>query len=99
MVRIKFDPAKPDLALLRQVILRRLRQDTSWHQLDPDPEIGYQNYLELAPAFNANQILVWSVLEVFWELVSEGVVAPGWSSVQPGFPWFRITQHGKAVLE
>ena len=98
MTHIRFDSTNPDLALLRQAILQRLREQPNWNQLDSDPEQSYQKYLEVVPAFNANQILVWSVLEVFWQLVTEGIVAPGWSSGQSGFPWFRVTQYGRAIL-
>jgi hypothetical protein len=96
---ISFNAADPDLAVLRQVIFARLREQSDWKHLDPDPAQGYQQYLVLSPPrYDDRQVLEYCVLEVFWQLVSEGIIAPGVSANQGGFPWFRITQYGRRVL-
>jgi hypothetical protein len=99
MDRVQFDADHPDLALLRQAIFRRLRTERDWKQIDVDVTEGYRNYVELAPPrANDRRVLELAVLEVFWQLVNEGIVAPGTSANQGGFPWFRITQYGQRVL-
>lgn len=99
MERVAFDAGKPDLELLRQVILRRLREQPDWRTLDPDPANAYERYLQLAPPrYDDRDVLDRSILDVFWQLVIEGIVAPGISANHGGFPWFRITQHGEKVL-
>jgi hypothetical protein len=99
MDRIQFDANVPNLVLLRQAIFRRLRAQEDWHQLDVDVREGYQHYVELTPPrANDVRVLELSVLEVFWQLVGEGIIAPGWSANQGSFPWFRITQYGQRAL-
>jgi hypothetical protein len=39
------------------------------------------------------------VLQVFWQLVIEGILAPGTSGQSPELPWFHITEYGKAVVQ
>ena len=36
--------------------------------------------------------------EVFWQLLIEGVVAPGMNSSNQNLPWFHVTDYGKKVL-
>ena len=98
MEYVAFDAGKPDLDLLRQVIFRRLRDQSDWRTIDTDPAEAFKKYLHLAPPrHDDQQILENCVLEVFWQLAIEGIIAPG-SGNQGGFPWFRVTQYGRIVL-
>ena len=68
---IEFDAGNPDPALMRRVILERLRKQGDWHQLDVSLE-GYASYLkESPPRANARDIFAQLVLHVFWELCIE----------------------------
>jgi hypothetical protein len=91
------DAGKPDLSLLRQVILRRLRDQPGWNQLEEKAVTAYRPYLELS---GAEEVLNRSVLKVFYELVNEGVLSPGinCSNMMCHFPWFQVTDYGRELL-
>lgn len=38
-------------------------------------------------------------LRVFWELVHEGIIAPGMNRSNLEFPWFHITRFGRSLLD
>jgi hypothetical protein len=98
MTRIQFDAGQPNLDALRQVIFEHLRRQPDLRQLDV---AAFAQHVELTPPRHDDQRLFKeSVLEVFWQLTVEGVVAPGLatSESQMGFPWFRVTEHGRSVL-
>jgi hypothetical protein len=59
MDKVRFDAGKPDLSLLRQVILRRLRSQPGWNTLDANARDAYHQYLEL---HRAEEVLNRSVL-------------------------------------
>jgi len=70
--KIPFDPNKPDLATVRQIVLERLRSDQSWHALDrtgdgfaPFVEYAGQNEMDWR---NGRHSLVLLVEEIFWQL-------------------------------
>jgi hypothetical protein len=98
MDRIKIDTANPDYSLLRQVLLRRLRQ--GWQgQIDHDLK-GFEDYVDLdPPRSNDHEEFLRLQVDVFWELVTEGIVVPGNGPAQPNLPWFRVTPYGRRVLE
>lgn len=39
------------------------------------------------------------VREILWELLTQGVLAPGMDSPNPDFPWFHVTEYGVKCLE
>jgi hypothetical protein len=93
---------RDNLEFVRQIILTRLKQDAGWNQFErnwpdrrdhvqlegPQPELG-SRFTVLAD-------------EVMWQLIIEGVIAPGYSnpyqSHNPALPWFHITDYGRKVL-
>jgi hypothetical protein len=96
MEKVQFDAGRPDLSLLRQAILRRLRAQPGWNQLDASVD-AYGPYLEL---HGAQEVLNRSLLMVFYELVNEGVISPGVSCTNSmcHFPWFQVTDFGREML-
>ena len=38
-------------------------------------------------------------LEVFWDLFRQGVITLGYDRPNKQFPWFRVSAHGKKILE
>lgn len=98
MHRIKIDTANPDYSLLRQVLLQRLRH--GWQgQIDQDLK-GFEDYVDLdPPRTNGYQDFLRLQVDVFWELVTQGIVVPGNGPAQPNLPWFRVTPYGRRVLE
>jgi hypothetical protein len=98
-------PATSDLALVRQVMFRRLRDSLNalpqnqWRQLEDDNGQGFQNYVEWSPRADAEPFLR-AVVDVFWQLVVEGILAPGISMNSHGqnLPWFHVTEYGRKVI-
>jgi hypothetical protein len=100
--KIPFDPTREALATARQIVIERLRREASWGQLDGTGE-GFAPYVEYVasnePARqNGRHLLVFLAQEVFWQLLVEGIVAPGMNSYNLKLPFFHVTEHGRTVL-
>ena len=102
MERPRFSPARPDIVLLRQIMLQRLRQDPNWEQIEDDNGKGFRTLLEIEPQPpGLDDAFAQSLLDVFWELVNEGVLAPGKNLAggdMQNLPWFHCTAYGKTVI-
>ncbi len=60
---------------------------------------GFKAFVELTPPRHDDRdVFEKTVLEVFWQLTVEEIIAPGVSGNQGGFPRFRVTSHGHRVL-
>jgi hypothetical protein len=97
MSKVPCDSEKPDLKLLRLTIIERLRRDESWHLL-PNSSAGFDDYIDPVHP-ERKQVLVVHVNEVLWQLLIEGVLAPGLDSSNLNLPWFHITDFGRTVLD
>jgi hypothetical protein len=100
--KIPFDAKHPDLGAVRQIVVERLRRDTSWSQLDSTGD-GFALYVEYVAQNeperqNGRHTLLFLAQEVFWQMVVEGILAPGMDSSNLKLPWFHITKHGREVL-
>jgi hypothetical protein len=100
--KIPFDPRNPRLDTVRQIVIERLRRDASWHALDSTGD-GFAPYVEYIAQNepdrqNGRHQLVFLAQELFWQLVVEGILAPGMDSSNLKLPWFHITGHGREVL-
>jgi len=96
------DSTHDALSTARQIVIERLRRDASWDHLDRSGE-GFSPFVEyVAPnepaRQNARSLLVFLAQEVFWQLLIEGIVAPGMNSSNLDLPRFHITEHGRKVL-
>jgi hypothetical protein len=99
MPPIEFDVTRPDLAMVRKIVLRRLREEKDWRHLDYDGR-GFAPYVLLVPPRPSDhEIFAFLALDVFWELFLEGVVAPGFNASNPNLPFFHVTQYGRIVLQ
>jgi hypothetical protein len=99
MTRITFNTANPDLGIVRQVVFQRLRADRGWNQLDYDGS-GFLPFVKLTPPRpRDNHEFAFMAMDVFWQLVIEGVLAPGANAPNPNLPFFHVTAHGNRVLD
>jgi hypothetical protein len=102
MDRPKFDAANPDLPLVRQMVLQRLRQYPQWEQLEDDNVKSFQAFVEFLPARPDDvQVFGRCVVDVFWQLVVEGILAPGKSLTgghMQNLPWFHRTAYGMTAI-
>lgn len=97
--RLPYDPFHPNWSLLRQIFFNRLRVDDSFRQIPAEGE-GFENFVQFQhPANPDRRELGWHMLEVFWQLVIEGIVAPGLNPSNPNLPWFHVTPYGRKVLD
>jgi hypothetical protein len=80
-----------------EIIFERPRRDPGWQQLDHTGE-GYVGYVEFVGSRNP-RALVFAAQEVFWQLVIEGILAPGIDSSDLNLPWFHVTEYGKDVVQ
>jgi hypothetical protein len=100
--RTSFDPNRQDLQGVRQIVLQRLRQEPHWTHLDRtgDGFAPYVNYLAESDfeRLRARRLLLFLAHEVFWQLVVEGVLAPGKDPNDLELPWFHVTEYGRTVL-
>jgi hypothetical protein len=96
MGRIRLDPHNCDLETIRQVFLERLQADPSWRQMNPTGQ-DFEPYVDVVGGFIA-RLFVFSAHKVFWQLLIEGIVAPGMDSSNINLPWFHVTDYGKQVL-
>ncbi|MBI3097426.1 MAG: hypothetical protein HYY93_04145 [Planctomycetes bacterium] len=97
MERIPFDPKSPNIEAVRQIVFARLTRDKSWNELEAgqdklDPYVAWLGH-------PSRGVLDLCVREVFWNLVSIGILTPGTNESNLDLPWFRITEYGRRVIE
>ena len=97
MSKIPFDPAHPSVDAVRRIVFERLKGDPGWHQLDAGAG-GFDPYVEYHGKPHSGVLALHS-REVFWQLVNEGILSPGYNSSNLDLPWFRVTEYGRRVLE
>ena len=98
--KIPFDPSHASLETVRQIVFSRLRADPEWHQLDKSGE-GFAPFVEYltVPGWNDGRSkLLFLAQEIFWQLVCEGILAPGYNSQNLELPFFHVTDYGREVL-
>lgn len=94
---VLYDPTHPDWTAVRRIFFDWLRSDPNANQLNPTGE-AYQRFVEYANNNRQPQVLAFHVTEVFWQLLVEGIVAPGMDSSNQNLPWFHVTEYGRKVL-
>jgi len=95
--RIPYDSAAPDMRLLRLAVFERLRREPNWDQLPNSPE-GFDPYVDHVNP-GRKSVLLFPIREVMWQLICEGVLAPGCNSNNLDFPFFHLTDLGRSVLD
>ena len=96
MSKIPYDSARPDMRLLRLAVFERLRQEPTWRSL-PNSGADFDQYIEHVNP-GRQYVLVLHLHEVLWQLLTEGVLAPGFDSSNLNLPFFHVTEFGRAVL-
>jgi hypothetical protein len=94
--KIPFDARSQDIDAVRQIVFERLRRDASWSQLDMTGD-GFAPYVDYFGQ-DGRRPLMFLAQEVFWQMVVEGILAPGMDSHNLNLPWFHVTKHGREVL-
>jgi hypothetical protein len=96
MSKILFNPRQPDLEAIRRMMFERLRTDLRWNSFNG---LGndYSGYVEFEE--RSQEQLAFYVLQVFWQLVNEGILAPGNGGQSPNLPWFHLTEYGKKAIQ
>ncbi len=97
MAKIPYDSANPDMRLVRLAVFERLRREPDWKQL-PRDHLQFDPYVEHVHPDRA-RVLVFHVREVLWQLLTEGILAPGFDSSNLELPDFHLTPLGRAVVE
>ena len=99
MDKISFNPdEKGGLELARAVVLRHLKEDRNCQQYQHVIS-SLDNYVDfigdLQKGRSRFQMLA---LDVLWELMIQGVIAPGLNAANPNLPFFHITEYGERVI-
>jgi hypothetical protein len=89
--KVDFDLNNPDRNLVRHIVIRRLREDQSWRSLDLTGA-GFLPYVNL-PGPQIGQFAFFAQ-EVYWQLLSTGVIAPGYNQSNIELPDFHLTPFG-----
>jgi hypothetical protein len=94
---IPFDPRSGDVTVVRQVLFSRLRHQKDWNYVEDEVK-RWVDYVVFDPVTQDDFEQFWRLVrEVFYQLVSEGVLVPGRRGVEH-FPAFQLTGHGRQVL-
>lgn len=89
-----------NLEMVRQIVLRRLRDDPSFNQFYQQWDARTERYVTFdEPRGPVSGRFYMLVDEVLWQLFIQGVITPGKDAANPALPWFRITSHGRKTLE
>lgn len=86
-----------DLELVRQIVLRRLKEDADWHEFDRTWGDRASRFVQFDPPRLRSRFIVLAN-EVMWQLIIQGVITVGHGEGNPNLPWFRITDYGQKVL-
>ncbi len=96
--KIQFKYPEDGKEIVRKVILYRLKYDTSWKQWGGFH--GFDNYVDFINKNDAAENkFEMCRMEILWELIIEGIIAPGMNYSNLELPWFHVTDFGKKVLE
>lgn len=100
MSKIPFDVDRDDLATVRQIFLKKLRNDGGWNNLGPAEFNDYVEFTGPHPAERgAPAKLEQLTVAVFWELVGQGILVPGHGYSNPNLPRFMRTLYGRRLLQ
>jgi hypothetical protein len=95
--KVTFDATAPNpVAMVRKVFWNRLRADTSFTQLKGQDGV-FRHYVEFAlPRYEVDFDHL--IVDVYWELVGQGVICPGTTTGNPSPPTFHLTDYGRNIL-
>jgi hypothetical protein len=92
---IPYDVANPDPQAARRIYL-------DWLRANPTGNLDHQgDRLEAFVEWTGQRrpdVLAFQLSDVFWQLLVEGIVAPGMNASNQELPWYHVTSYGKKVL-
>lgn len=95
MSKVNFDVNNPDRSLVRHIVIRRLRDDRSWRSFDLTGA-GFLPYVNVSgPQIGQ---FAFFAQEVYWQLLSTGVIAPGYNQSNIELPNFHLTPFGEEFV-
>jgi len=96
--KLCFDASKPDaFDVVRRAFFNRLRADTTWHWVEGrTAEFG--PYIDFVPSYDRGEGFTRNLLDVYWALVVEGVIAPGAKGNSDDLYQFHLTEYGNKVV-
>jgi len=97
MSKIPFD-AEGGLELAREIMLERLRREPGWNQINMYETRGFEDFVDFVDKQRSKDRLFTLLMDVFWEFIIQGVIAPGLNPANPNLPWFHLTDYGKEVV-
>lgn len=99
MDKISFNPdEKGGLELARAVVLRRLKEDRNCQQYQHVIS-SLDDYVDfIGDLQQGRKRFEMLALDVLWELMIQGVIAPGLNTLNPNLPFFHITEYGATVI-
>jgi hypothetical protein len=104
MTKLQYDPRNPSPTVLRQAVFARLR--IGWPQVERADYNGrmlreaFEGVIDFlvpsppGPPWESD--FLEAVYSLLWQLVTEGVIRPGSSSLD--FPFITVTKYGKRVI-
>jgi hypothetical protein len=104
MTKLQYDPRNPSPTVLRQAVFARLR--IGWPQVERADYNGrmlreaFEGVIDFlvpsppGPPWESD--FLEAVYSLLWQLVTEGVIRPGSSSLD--FPFITVTEYGKRVI-
>lgn len=87
-----------NLEYVRQIVLKRLKDDTRWNQFDRTWDEHHQKFVSFDPGRLRDRFVVLAN-EIMWQLIIQGVITVGIDAANPNLPFFRITDYGQEVLK
>lgn len=87
-----------NLEFVRQIVLYRLKHDSSWNQFDYIWGELVSTFVEFDPPQLRSRFVILAN-EIMWQLLMQGVITVGMDASNPTLPYFRITDYGQKVLE
>ncbi len=97
--KLHFDASKPDaFDAVRQLLLHRIRNEPSFDQFSPNIHGGGFSHFVTFAGLRDRDAFPRFLLDAFWSLVVEGVIAPGNEKGDPNPSLFHVTEHGKRVF-
>jgi hypothetical protein len=100
MEKITFSANSPTgFETVRSIVLKKLKT-AGWNQFPNNFHAYFKDSVELeGDKRAAEKRFLILVNEVFWQLITQGIISPGFDPANPELPFFHITDHGKRALE
>ncbi len=93
---LKKDHARADMNALHRAIDDSFKSDDAGAQRMAGTQSTRRALSPTSDILSADETVIF--LDVFWDLIREGVITPGLNMQNAGLPWFHISAKGRALL-